>query len=41
MTSDTLVAQKTAHTLTFGAGQEYKFDGSQDVTVPVYSGTIN
>lgn len=40
MTSDTLVAQKTAHTLTFGAGQEYKFDGSQDVTVPVYAGTI-
>lgn len=40
MTSETLVAQRTSHTLTFGAGQEYKFDGSQDVTVPVYNGTI-
>lgn len=41
MTSETLVAQRTSHTLTFGAGQQYKFDGSQDVTVPVYTGTIN
>lgn len=41
MTSETLVAQRTSHTLTFGAGQQYKFDGSQDVTVPVYAGTIN
>lgn len=40
MTADTLVAQRTAHTLTFGANQEYIFDGSQDVTVPVYDGTI-
>lgn len=40
MTSETLVAQRTSHTLTFGARQEYKFDGSQDVTVPVYNGTI-
>lgn len=40
MTAETLVAQKTSHTLTFGAGQKYKFDGSQDVTVPVYNGTI-
>lgn len=40
MTAETLVAQKTAHTLTFGAGQNYVFDGSQDVTVPVYTGTI-
>ena len=40
MTADTLVAQRTAHTLTFGANQEYVFDGSQDVTVPVYDGTI-
>lgn len=27
-----------AHKLTFGAGQEYVFDGSADVTVPVYTG---
>lgn len=27
------------HTLTFGAGQQYVFDGSEDVTVPVYLGT--
>lgn len=41
MTADALIAQRTAHTLTFGAGQQYRFDGSQDVTVPVYTGTIN
>ena len=29
-----------AHTLTFGAGGEYVFDGSADLTVPVYTGTI-
>lgn len=29
-----------AHKLTFGAGGEYVFDGSQDVTVPVYTGTV-
>ena len=40
MTADTLIAQKTAHALTFGANQEYTFDGSQDVHVPVYDGTI-
>lgn len=27
------------HKLTFGAGQQYVFDGSEDVTVPVYLGT--
>lgn len=27
------------HKLTFGANQEYIFDGSQDITVPVYTGT--
>ena len=32
-------AQKVAHRLTFGAGQQYVFDGSEDVTVPVYTGT--
>ena len=29
-----------AHKLTFGAGQPYTYDGSQDVTVPVFMGTI-
>ena len=28
------------HTLTFGAGGVYQFDGSADVTVPVYTGGI-
>lgn len=27
-----------AHKLTFGAGNQYIFDGSKDVTVPVYTG---
>lgn len=27
------------HKLTFGAGGQYVFDGSKDVTVPVYTGT--
>ena len=29
-----------AHKLTFGAGQSYVYDGSADVTVPVFTGTI-
>lgn len=29
-----------SHKLTFGAGQQYVFDGSEDVTVPVYTGVI-
>ena len=29
------------HKLTFGAGKEYVYDGSQDVTVPVYTGEFN
>lgn len=29
------------HKLTFGADQEYVYDGSKDVTVPVYMGDIN
>lgn len=33
-------AKKLQHTLTFGAGEVYSFDGSEDVTVPVYTGTI-
>ena len=31
-------ADKLTHTLTFGAGQQYVFDGSEDVVVPVYTG---
>ena len=27
------------HKLTFGAGQLYVYDGSEDITVPVYTGT--
>ena len=32
-------AKKLQHTLTFGAGEYYVFDGSQDVTVPVFTGS--
>ena len=32
--------EEPRHTLTFGAGGAYVFDGTQDVTVPVYTGTI-
>ena len=31
-------AQRVAHTLTFGAGGAYVYDGSEDVTVPVFLG---
>ena len=27
------------HKLTFGAGEEYVYDGTKDITVPVYDGT--
>lgn len=33
-------ADKLSHTLTFGADGFYQFDGSADVTVPVYTGTV-
>ena len=33
-----IVAERVGHTLTFGNGGIYQFDGSADVTVPVYSG---
>ena len=33
-------AEKVNHTLTFGANQAFVFDGSQNVTVPVYTGSI-
>lgn len=32
-------AEKVAHKLTFGAGSTYVFDGSEDITVPVYTGS--
>lgn len=33
-------AEKVAHTLTFGANQQFVYDGSEDVVVPVYTGSI-
>ena len=33
-----LVAERVSHKLTFGNGEIYQFDGSEDVTVPVYTG---
>lgn len=33
-------ANKLNHTLTFGAGGAYVYDGSADVTVPVYTGGV-
>lgn len=38
---DNIVAKKVGHTLTFGAGEIYQYDGSADVTVPVYTGSYN
>lgn len=38
--STTAAAAKVAHTLTFGANGEYTYDGSADVTVPVYEGSF-
>ena len=35
---DHIVAQKVGHKLTFGNGGVFQFDGSEDVTVPVYTG---
>lgn len=35
-----IVAKQTMHRLTFGSGGAYVFDGSADVTVPVYTGEI-
>ena len=34
------MADKVMHKLTFGAGGAFVFDGSADVTVPVYTGSI-
>lgn len=33
-------APPVQHKLIFGAGEEYVYDGSEDVTVPVYTGDI-
>ena len=38
MVPDNGIAQRLAHKLTFGNGT-YVYDGSADVTVPVYTGT--
>lgn len=35
---ETEVANRVAHELTFGAGETYVYDGSKNVTVPVYMG---
>lgn len=35
-----IVAKQLSHTLTFGAGEAFTFDGSEDVTVPVYLGNL-
>ena len=34
------ISQGLPHTLTFGSNQNYVYNGSADVTVPVYSGVI-
>ena len=33
------VSAPVLHKLTFGAGEEYVYDGTKDVTVPVYDGS--
>lgn len=38
---DNIVASKVKHKLTFGMGEVYQYDGSTDVTVPVYTGHYN
>lgn len=37
---NSISANSLQHTLTFGANNAYVFDGTEDVTVPVYTGTI-
>ena len=34
------ISQGLPHTLTFGSNQNFVYDGSTDVTVPVYTGGI-
>ena len=38
--SEAILNIQLPHKLTFGAGQTYIYDGSQDITVPVFMGTI-
>ena len=38
---DNIEAAKLKHKLIFGAGEAYQFDGSADVTVPVYTGSYH
>lgn len=35
-----IVPTRLAHTLTFGANEAFTFDGSADLTVPVYMGNL-
>ena len=35
---DNIIAKKVEHKLTFGNSGAYQYDGSADVTVPVYTG---
>ena len=37
---ENFIPTKLAHSLIFGSKQNYVFDGSKDVTVPVYNGVI-
>lgn len=38
--ANNIIAKQLQHTLTFGANGAYSFDGSQDVTVPTYTGSV-
>lgn len=38
---NTSVDDISLHKLKFGDGQEYVYDGSEDVTVPVYTGDVD
>ena len=38
---DNIVAKRVEHKLTFGAGQEYQYDGAADITIPVYTGNFD
>lgn len=36
-----ITAARLAHKLTFGSNGDYQFDGSEDVTVPTYTGNYS
>ena len=38
---ENVTAAKLKHSLIFGAGEEFVFDGSKDVVIPVYTGSYN